>query len=382
MDLADFFSTAAGILLLGLVAYDVYATILHSRARSGPIGENLNRRIWWLARSIAFRFSRPRRHLILNAIGPLLLPTLVATFILFLIMGYALIYWPRMPAEFNVDEKARTPSWIEAIYFSGITLTTLGYGDIAPRATTMRLVALSEASAGFAFISLAVTYLLTVTNALERKRTVALSFYHQAEQGADAAGFLTHHFRRGEFQGLESVFSAAARDLQSLLESHVEHPVIHYFHPVEVHKSLPRMLFLVLEIRSVMKCCLDAEVYADICEHPEAETLEKTARFVLRQLSTILRLRVGTADELPAETPEMEFPRWFRRYDQTLGRFAAAGIRIRSDVAAGRRQYVKNRLEWERQLGAFGAFTGYDWEEVTGDRDLQEAEEPLEEPGS
>ena len=380
MILAHLLSTAAGIGLLGLVAYDVYATILHSRARAGPIGEHLNRSVWRLARGVAFRFSRPRRHAILNAIGPLLLPGLVATFILSLMLGYALIYWPLMPAAFNVDEKARTPPWIEAIYFSGITLTTLGYGDIAPRSTAMRLVALSEASAGFAFVSLAVTYLLTVTNALERKRTVALSFYHQAEQGADAAGFLTHHFRRGRFQGLAAVFSAAARDLQSLLESHVEHPVIHYFHPVEVHKSLPRMLFLVLEIRSIMKCCLDTEVYADICEHPEAETLEETARFVLRQLSTFLNLRVGTADELPAETPEMEFPRWFRRYDQTLHHFTAAGIRTRPDVAGGRRQYVKNRLEWERQLGAFAAFTGYDWEEITGDRDLQEAEDHPSEP--
>ena len=380
MNLAGYLATAAGVGLLGLVGYDVYATILHSRAQAGPIGHNLNRRIWWLARAVAFRFARPRRHRILNAVGPLLLPALVVAFIFFLILGYALIYWPRMPASFNVDEKARTPSWIEAFYFSGITVTTLGYGDIAPRSTAMRLVALSEAAAGFAFISLAVTYLLTVTNALERKRTVALSFYHQSEQGADAAGFLVHHFRRGEFQGLEAVFAKAARDLQSLLESHIEHPVIHYFHPVEVHKSLPRMLFLVLEIRSVMKCCLDRAVYTDVCDHPEAETLEETARYVLRQLSTILRLRVGTADELPAETPEMEFPRWFRRYDQTLRRFAAAGIRTQPDVAAGRRQYVRNRLEWERQLGAFGAFTGYDWEEITGDRDLQEAEDQPSEP--
>ena len=183
MDLPTLLSTALGVGLLGLVGYDVYATILHSRAKGGPIGHNLNRRIWWLARKLAFRLSRPRRHLILNAIGPLLLPALVATFIFFLMLGYALIYWPRMPGSFNVDEKARTPSWIEAVYFSGITLTTLGYGDIAPRSTAMRLTALSEASAGFAFVSLAVTYLLTVTNALERKRTVALSFYHQAEQG-------------------------------------------------------------------------------------------------------------------------------------------------------------------------------------------------------
>ena len=61
--------------------------------------------------------------------------------------------------------------------------------------------------------------------------------------------------------------------------------------------------------------------------------------------------------------------------------FAAAGIRTQENVQAGRRQYVKNRLAWERQLGAFAAFAGYDWEEVTGDRDLQAAEDLPIEPG-
>jgi hypothetical protein len=82
----------------------------------------------------------------------------------------------------------------------------------------MRLVALSEASAGFVSISLAVTYLITVAGALERKRIVASSFYHQAEGGADAAGFLARYFVNGKFYGLENIFAEAARDLQSLLE--------------------------------------------------------------------------------------------------------------------------------------------------------------------
>ena len=43
---------------------------------------------------------------------------------------------------------------------------------------------------------------------------------------------------------------------------------------------------------------------------------------------------------------------------------------------------MKNRLEWEQQLGAFAAFAGYDWDEITGDRDLQEAEDPPSEPGA
>ena len=40
----------------------------------------------------------------------------------------------------------------------------------------MRLLALSEALTGFGFISLAVTYLVSLTAALERKRSVALSW--------------------------------------------------------------------------------------------------------------------------------------------------------------------------------------------------------------
>ena len=374
-------STALGIGLLALVAYDVYATFLHSQARAGPISEQLNRGVWRLARALAFRFPRERRHRILNAVGPLLLPALVVTFVALLMVGYALIYWPRMPESFSVSESAKSPAWAEAIYFSGITLTTLGYGDIAPRTTGMRLVALSEASAGFAFISLSVTYLMAVSNALERKRTVALSFYHQAEQGADAAGILTHHFRRGEFHGLGSLFATAARDLQSLLESHVEHPVIHYFHPVAVHKSLPRLLFLVLEMRAVMDGALDREAYPDVCDHPETETLHETALHTLRQLSAFLNLRVDTADALPAETPAEDSAAWRLRFDRTIKALAAAGVRTRADLAEGWERYRESRREWSRQLGAFAAFSGYDWDEITGDRAPEDAADKADAEG-
>ena len=247
MNAAAWTSTVAGISLLGLVALDIYRTILHSRGRSGSVTEALTRAVWRLARGAAFRRSRPGRHRLLNHVGPLLLPGIVATLVTLLILGYALLYWPHLPAGFNVQEKAQSSRGIEALYFSGITFTTLGYGDIAPRSTPMRLLALSEALTGFGFISLAVTYLVSLTAALERKRAVALSFYHQASQGADVAGLLIHHFVGGRFVGLENIFAGAARDLHVLLESHIEHPLIHYFHPTHVHKSLPRMLFLVLE---------------------------------------------------------------------------------------------------------------------------------------
>jgi hypothetical protein len=376
---AGIVSTMAGCCILCLVGFDVYGTILHARARSGPVSETLNRGVWRISRWLAFRRSRARRHQLLNAVGPLLLPTLVAILIALLMMGFALIYWPHLPKSFSVDEKAESPRWIEALYFSGITLTTLGYGDIAPRSTAMRLVALGEASTGFVSISLAVTYLITVAGALERKRIVASSFYHQAEEGADAASFIARHFVNGKFYGLENIFAEAARDLRSLLESHVEHPVIHYFHPIEVHKSLPRILFLVLETSSILECCVDANKYPETCRRPEVGTLEETARYVLHQLVTFLGLAEAT--EYFKEAPVAEPARWQVRYRQTMVRLSEAGIQVREDKEIGLRQYYENRLHWEQRLGLFARFLGYDWDEITGDRDLRHAEDQLGEGG-
>jgi hypothetical protein len=375
------FFTVLGLGILSLVVYDVYATILHARARSGPIGETLNRTIWRLARALAFRLSRPRRHRLLNVIGPLLQPLLIIIFIILLALGFAFIYYPRMPASFTVHAEAASSPFMAALYFSGTTLTTVGYGDIAPHTTGMRLTALFESASGFALISLAITYLITVYSALERKRAVAISFYHQAEEGANVAAFITHHFVAGRFYGLETTLRIATRDLQELLESHVEHPVIHYFHPVEVYKSLPRVLFLALETCAVIRSCLDDSEYAKTCNHPDVRTLEASSRHVLRELLASLELARRAARR--RETPFEESRRWQHRFEQTMRLLKEANIKTRPDEAAAWEFYRARREEWEAQLHRFSNYLGYDWDEITGDSDLRyAADEEMKEPGS
>jgi hypothetical protein len=70
MNAAAWISTVTGIGLLGLVAFDIYRTILHSRGRSGPVTEALTRAVWRLVRGVAFRRSRLGRHRLLNHVGP------------------------------------------------------------------------------------------------------------------------------------------------------------------------------------------------------------------------------------------------------------------------------------------------------------------------
>lgn len=371
--------TAAGVLLLSIVAYDVYATILHARGRSGPISESINRIVWRIARWLSFRLSRSRRHQLLNAVGPLLLPLIIAVNIFLLITGFAFIYYPRISTSFVIAPGSYSSAWSEALYFSGITLTTVGYGDVAPHSNGMRIISLIEGASGFALISLAITYLITVYGALQRKRAVALSFYHQASEGADAASFIAHHFVLGRFVGLETVLRTAARDIQELLESHFEHPIIHYFHPLEVHKSLPRVLFLILEICTVINSCLDGNVYVETVKHPEVRTLDASGRHVLGQLAAALGIeqRQGRGEETHFE----ESRRWRKRFQQTMSKLQESGIKTRSDVEAGWNIYRAQREEWESQLSRLASFLGYDWDEVTGDRDLRyAADEEMEEP--
>jgi hypothetical protein len=373
------FFTVLGVSLLALVAYDVYATILHARARSGPIGETLNRLFWRITHALAFKFSRPRRHKLLNIVGPLLLPSLIVVYIIFVLTGFAFIYYPRMPAHFTVQPTAVTPGWIQSLYFSGITLTTVGYGDIAPHAPMMRLAALVEAASGLALISLAITYLITVYSALEHKRAVALSFYHQAEEGANVASFIAHHFVGGRFYGLQAVLRQAARDIQALLESHVEHPVIHYFHPLEVYKSLPRVMFLSLETCAVIRSCLDRDEYRDVCDHPEVRTLEASAYHVLHDLVGSLELERRARRR--KESFFEESRRWKQRFEQTMEKLNDAGIKTRPDLETAWTHYRRRREDWEAQLYRFSTYLGYEWDEITGDRDLlYAADEEMEEP--
>ncbi len=307
------------------------------------------------------------------------MPVIVSVSIMLVILGYALIYFPGMPEKFTFGREAIGSPFVDSIYFSGMTLTTVGFGDISPVAPEMKLVAIIEAVSGFGLISLAVTYLIVVYSALEHKRAIALSFYHSAEGGADVVGFIRHHFVAGRLSGLSATLRTAARDLQESLESHVEHPIIHYFHPVQVYKGMPRVLFLSLEICAVIKSCLDQQEYSELHDHPAVLTMESSALHVLNELSDYLDLK--KREESSFETRPEEIDRWRTRYEQTLQRLNEAGIKTEPDTARGWEIYQAKRAEWEQRLLRFARYLGYDWDEVTGDRDLEyAANEEMEKP--
>lgn len=364
--------TLLGFLLITLVIFEVYMTVLRAHRRPGPISKKINRWVWWTASAVAYRLNQRTRHLILNSIGPLLLPLLTGVLLLFLLVGYALVYYPRLPQDFNISSQVEiTEGFRESLYFSGVTLLTIGYGDVTPRTGFMRFVALLEGFSGVAVLSLVITYLLTVSSAVQHKRAVALSFFHQAKHGADVAGFIIHYYRRGKFYGLEEILRLGTRDIQILLESHIEHPVIYYFHSVSVYKSMPRVLFILLEAANIINICLDQDEYINTTDHPEIDTLEESALQVLNDFLVALSLEIETQKHI--ETPDAELLRRKRCFYRTIRNLESAGIKTRPDRQTALAEYILGRERWERQLHRLGYFLGYDWDELTGDNNLQDA---------
>jgi hypothetical protein len=368
---ANLVLTIAGIGLLILVFYDIYATILRATKYPGLFSELLNRGVWWFVARLTRNLNRRLRHRLLSAVGPLLLPLLISILLLTLMTGFALIYLPRLETGFQIGEAAHGSLILQAFYFSGITLTTLGYGDILPISSSMRMLALFESALGMATISISITYLLTVYSALERKRAVALKFYHQARQGADISGFISSHFARGRFYSLTESLREATRDLQELLESHIEHPVIHYFHPVEVYKGLPRALFVVLETVAILNAHLEEKEYVEAGDHPDVLIAGDNARHVLFELVTSLKLENRAVE--PFESEEETLARRQKCFNRAVKYLQRSKIKTRSDIEQAFVEYTTDRAAWERQLYHFAEFLGYDWDEVTGDRSLADA---------
>lgn len=73
-----------------------------------------------------------------------------------------------------VDTLERGPiSWIDRFYFAGYTMFTLGNGDFAPKQGVWRILTTVTAASGMLFITLSVTYVLSVLDAVTQKRSFA-----------------------------------------------------------------------------------------------------------------------------------------------------------------------------------------------------------------
>ncbi len=234
------FLSLAGTTLIFTALLDIFLTLLHPLGR-GPLSHRLPRFLWRALRAASTRFPSAR-----VSAGPLAVALIIFSWAVLVTLGWTLLYWPRMPGSFRMDpELARVTQddFGDALYFSLVSLTTLGYGDITPTTFGLRLLAALEAGLGFVLLSAGLSWVLSIYPVLSRRRALALEV--ALIQRAPASAGLE---RSAGSPLTESVLARLASQLAHTRIEMQQSAITWYFRDPDTRTSYPHALLTLLHL--------------------------------------------------------------------------------------------------------------------------------------
>ncbi|MBA2468833.1 MAG: two pore domain potassium channel family protein [Chloroflexia bacterium] len=178
--------TLVGVGVMALVIRDIFQT-LFAPSGSGRLSQGAARQVWRLVRSVSSR-KQDR----LSVAGPLSLVLIILLWTGGLILAWACLLWPHLPERFLLSpgmDPEQNDGFLNAVYVSLVTLGTLGYGEITPEPTWLRLLVPLEALIGFALFTASISWIMSIYPGLARRRHLAreVSILHRSEQRSGVA---------------------------------------------------------------------------------------------------------------------------------------------------------------------------------------------------
>lgn len=249
-------AVVAGLLLIAVVLSDAFSTIVLPRRVNRGFSPARVSVLWawrcwaWLSRRLPASEGLQesgRRGEFLGIFGPLALLSFVALWAWFLVIGFALLYWG---AGVPLVEADADGSFGAALYLSGITFFTVGFGDVVPGNAVGRTIAVLEGSTGFGFLAIIISYLPTIFAASARREAAITRLDARAGSPPTAAGFLS---RLGPDA---PALDANLRDWEEwsaeLLENHLSYPILTFFRSQHERQSWLATLTLILDVCSLV----------------------------------------------------------------------------------------------------------------------------------
>jgi hypothetical protein len=270
-------------------------------------------RLGWRAWAAACDFlkSGPRRETALSIFGPLSLLGLFALWAAGLIVGFGFLHHAAAPREGGL---------YDSIYFSGVTFTTLGYGDLSPVGPWSRALAVIEGATGFGYFAVVISYLPVLNQAFGRRE--ALIGLLDARAGSPpSAGRMLLRLPPGVGDGaiLTRFLTDSEAWAAEVLEAQLSFPVLGYYRSQHDNQSW----------LAAMTCALDTSALAlsvvDGADRGQARLTFAMCRHALVDLSLVLwrKPTTGSIDRLPPE-----------RLSELLAELRELGVAVRGDEKA------------------------------------------------
>ncbi|WP_171473456.1 potassium channel family protein [Frigoriglobus tundricola] len=303
----------AGLVLVVTVLVEVFEALVLPRqvTRRYRFSRLYYRFGWRVWRNAAHVFRAPHREqTALSVFGPLSLLGLFALWAAGLVLGFGLMHHGVAP---------RAAGFWEAVYLSGTTFTTLGYGDVTPTTALDRMLAVVEAAMGFGYFAIVIGYLPVLYQAFGRRENL-IALLDARAGSPPAAGRMLLRTPPGADGGTLTDFLAGAeRWAAEVLEAHLSFPVLSYYRSQHDNQSWLAALTCVLDT-----CALLLTVVEGV-DRVQARLTFAMARHTAVDLGLVLRQR----PETPAEDRLPE-----ARLTELLAALSKAGVKVRNDAAA------------------------------------------------
>jgi hypothetical protein len=216
------------------VFWDTFETIVLPRTVRRKVRlTNLVYQAAWSLVSRAARRMTPgggARRSLLGAYGPLSLLLLVGVWTTGLVFGFALINFG-LKSPVNAPEATR--DFGTYLYASGVTLFTLGFGDVTPTTALARFLSVLEAGVGIGYFAIVISYLPVMYGEFSRREVNILLLDARAGSPPAASELLRRHGRTDgldpNLDALTSLLKDFERWSAELLESYISYPILSFY---------------------------------------------------------------------------------------------------------------------------------------------------------
>ncbi len=224
------FLTILGVVVIVAGLMDMFHTLLH------PSGQG---RLSQLVLSAVWKISKATGHRVGSAVGPTAMVAVIGLWVALQGVGWALVYYPHVPGGFMYSSgvsPANYPDFVQSLYVSFMTLTTLGYGDVVATDPWIRAASPFEALTGFALLTAALTWFTQIYPPLSRRRALALQLKGLADAGsAEAIGAV-------DAATASRVLDTLTADVEKVRVDFTQHTEGFYFQESDPDLSLARQL--------------------------------------------------------------------------------------------------------------------------------------------
>lgn len=214
----DILILSIGLLLLILIIYDFFFTTL-SGSGAGFISKNVA--------SLTYRglrkFSGPTNRKAFEYSGMIVNLGVLFVWIVIVWLGLFLVF-SYDPAGVT-NSSSRPANWIERLYFTGYILSTLGLGNFTPDTAFFEIMTGISSFFGFIFFTSSMTYLISVSSAVIRKRSLSRSISTLGKTPSEIA----HKLKSLQPTYRDQQILSLQEKITTHLVSHQAYPVVHFF---------------------------------------------------------------------------------------------------------------------------------------------------------